>query len=107
MEKDEFEVALWGIWRRLSDGDVFSFMPAPYNNANFKEFNYCLLQTSSKRTFEVGYKVYIDDGKPILQIVNDKYQIKSIDRRITPAKMILLDHLQNEVELEAQKTLKE
>ncbi|GEM_PF-2261507 len=91
------EINLWRKWRRNDTDDVYSFIPGQYDNDKFKDFNTGLLVTNG-RTFRIGFKVFEENSKNKLQIVDEVLEIKSIDGKSKPAKMILIGPQNNEIQ---------
>lgn len=101
---EEFEINFWGKWRRDDTGDSYSFVPGQYDNENFKDFQTGLLVSADKKkTFKIGFKIYQENNKAMLQIVDSVYEIKRIDRRTKPATMVLLDSLNKEINFTEEK----
>lgn len=103
MNLESFEINLWRKWRRNDTGATYSFIPGQYDNENFKEFHTALMVTADTRTFRIGFKVYEENEKPMLQIVETVYEIKRIDGKSKPATMILIDSSKNEIHFTEEK----
>lgn len=103
MNIEEFEINLWRKWKRNDTGDTYSFLPGQYDNENFKDFQMGLLVTDDNRTFKIGFKIYAENNKAMLQIVDAVYEIKRIDGRIKPATMVLIDNLNKEINFTEEK----
>jgi hypothetical protein len=97
MSIDELELSLCGYWKKTGANEFFGFLPAPY--AGVPDFKYGV-QFVNGKTFEIGYKVYEKDGKPILFIVDREFHVKKIDRRAKPSVLTLADDLRNEATYE-------
>lgn len=97
MSIENFEINLWRKWKRNDTGDTYAFVLGQYDNENFKDFQTCLMVTADKKTFKIGFKVYEENNKTMLQIVDVVYEIRRIDGRTKPATMILIETVDNEV----------
>lgn len=49
------------------------------------------------KTFEFGYMIYEEVGKVLLLIVDKVFEIKRIDRSISPARMTIIDDSGDEI----------
>lgn len=89
----EVEMDLWGKWKRDDTGEVYSFSPGPYPDRKFQDLQEAILQTPDNRTFLVGFNLFEQDEKPMLQIVNNVYEIRQMNNR----SMILVDGVGKEI----------
>jgi len=103
MSIESFEVNLWRKWKRNDTGDTYAFVPGQYDNEQFKDFQTALMVTVDKKTFKIGFKVYEENNKAMLQIVDAVYEIKRIDGKSKPATMILIDSLKKEIHFTEEK----
>jgi hypothetical protein len=99
MNIDEIELNLWRKWKRNDTGDAYTFIPAPYPDKRAKGFQTALLETHDNRTFQVGFKVFENENKAMLQIVDVVYEIRGMDGKL----MILIDGAGAEIHLTAQR----
>lgn len=97
---EEFEVLLWATyWHNKDNKEIYNFLPSKYDNEKFTDFKFCLL-LKDDREFKVGYKIYEENNKPILQILDEKFQIKIINKESSPNTMILIDENNAEIQFE-------
>lgn len=99
MDIFEVEVGLWGKWKREDTGEVYSFSPGPYPDKKFQDLQEAILQTPDNRAFLVGFNVFEKDEKPMLQIVNNVYEI----REMNTDSMTLIDVVGKEISFTSEK----
>ncbi len=99
MDIFEVEVSLWGKWKREDTGEVYSFSPGPYPDKKFQDLQEAILQTPDNRAFLVGFNVFEKDEKPMLQIVNNVYEI----REMNTESMTLIDVVGKEISFTSEK----
>ncbi len=99
MDIFEVEVGLWGKWKRQGTGEVYSFSPGPYPDKKFQDLQEAILQTPDNRAFLVGFNVFEKDEKPMLQIVNNVYEI----REMNTDSMTLIDVVGKEISFTSEK----
>ncbi len=99
MDIFEVEVGLWGKWKREDTGEVYSFSPGPYPDKKFQDLQEAILQTPDNRAFLVGFNVFEKDEKPMLQIVNNVYEI----REMNADSMTLIDVVGKEISFTSEK----
>ncbi|MDQ2657481.1 MAG: hypothetical protein M3Y60_08680 [Bacteroidota bacterium] len=93
MDIFEVEVSLWGKWKRDDTGEVYSFSPGPYPDKKFQDLQEAILQTPDNRAYLVGFNVFEQDEKAMLQIVNNVYEI----RQMSTQSMVLIDGIGKEI----------
>ena len=94
---EEFEVLIYGtFWHNSLTKESYTFIPTPFDNEAFIDFNQAFLFKDTKE-FVLGYKMYIEGGEAVLQILESKYRIKSIDISKNPRSMILIDSTLQEI----------
>lgn len=97
MNITSFEINIWRIWIRNDSGDKYGFSPGAFNKIEFPGYNLAVIVSRKNEMINVGYKIYEEKSKVILQIADKIYEIKRIDGRLKPATMVLIDSTKNEI----------
>lgn len=91
MIKEQYEVDICNVyWRNAANTETLMFMHDNFDHEEFKDYLLCFL-TANGRTNKIGYKIYEENGKMILQLIDVKYEIKTLIRR-EPLYTLILVH---------------
>jgi hypothetical protein len=93
MDTFDVEISLWGKWKREDTGEIYTFSPGPYPDKKFQDLQEAIVETPNKQTFLVGFQVFEQDEKAMLQIVNNVYEI----RQMNGQSMVLVDGVGKEI----------
>lgn len=96
MTLKEVEIQVWRKWTRQDNKFNYGFIPASYDDERAGNMEFGLLITPDNRTFKIGFKVFKEDEKINLQIVDEIYEIKHISLN-SPVTMRLIDSHNNEI----------
>lgn len=99
MDIFEVEISLWGKWKRDDTGEVYTFSAGPYPDKKFQDLQEAIVETPNNRMYLLGFQVFEQDEKAMLQIVNNVYEIKQMNGQ----SMVLVDGVGKEISFTPQK----